>query len=184
MQVPQGWSASDFDIANERPQWSFQIYDTTPQAADPDHLKTLAETFHKETRKERGIGGRDQPDRIDVWGMPFAADASEEERIAKCKVHILAEMAARETSGDNDFHVPELRSHYQWNRAILIIDQPKGSWNEDEGGFFAVYWDLHPSYLEILAQAYGEDYEEPETSAFRYTRDQLGQLLGELRSFF
>jgi hypothetical protein len=184
VQVPQGWSASDFDIANERPQRSVQIYDTTPQAADLDHLKTLAKTFHKETRKERGAGGRDRPDRIDVWGMPFAADASEEERIAKCKAHILAEIAARETSGDKDFHVPELRSHYQWNRAILIIDQPRKSWNEDEGGFLAVYWDLHLSYLEILAQAYGEDYEEPETSAFRYTRDELGQLLGELRSFF
>jgi len=116
--------------------------------------------------------------------MLFAADASEEERIAKCKAHILANIAARETSGDDHFYVPELRSHDQWNRAILIINQPENSWNEDEGGFLAVYWDLDPGYLEILAQAYGEDYQEPETSAFRYTRDELGRLLGRLRSFF
>jgi hypothetical protein len=184
VQVPYGWSASDFDVANQHPQWSLQIYDTTPQAADPDRLKTLAETLHKETRKERGVGGRDQPDRIDVWGMPFAVDASDEERIAKCKAHILAEIAARETSAHNDFHVPELRSHHHWNRAILIIDQPEESWNQNEGGFLAVYWDLHPSYLETLAQAHGESRQGPETSAFRYTRDDLGQLLGRLRSFF
>jgi len=183
LQVPQGWSASDFNVANERPQLSLQIYDTTPQAADPDRLKTLAETLHKETREERGAGCRDQPDRIDVWGMPFAADASKEERIAKCKAHILAEIAARQTSGDDGFHVPELRSHYQWNRAIVIIDQPEESWNEGEGGFLVVYWDLDPSYLEMVAQAYGEDHQEPETSAIRYTRDGLGQLLGTLESF-
>ncbi|KAF1922829.1 uncharacterized protein M421DRAFT_10182 [Didymella exigua CBS 183.55] len=184
VRVPQGWSASDFTIATQRPQWSLQIYDTTPQAADQDHLKTLAETLHRETREERGAGGRDEPDRIDVWGMPFAADASEEDRIAKCKAHISAEMAARHTSVDDDFYVSEFHSHDQWKRAILIIDQPQESWNEGEGGFLAVYWDPHPGYLDMLAQAYDEEYQEPDTSAVRYTRDGLGQLLASWRSFF
>lgn len=184
VQVPQGWSASDFHIASERPQLSFQIYDTTPQAVDRGHLKRLAETLHKETREERGFGGRDQSDRIDVWGMPFAADVSEEEKIAKCKAHILAQIAARETFENDGFRVPELQGHYHWKRVILIIDQPEESWNEDKGGFLAVYWDLYPSYLEMLAQAHGEGYSEPDTSAFRYTRDELGQELGSLRSFF
>ena len=184
VKVPQGWSAEDFGIPHERPQWSLQIYDTTPRAADPAHLKTLAETFHKETREEREAAGRDQPDRIDVWGIPFAVDAPEEERIAKCKAHILAEIAARMTSGHDDFHVQELHDHYKWKRAIVIIDQPEESWNRSQGGFLAVYWDIRPSYLEMLARAYGEDYQEPETSAFRYTRTELGELLGSLRSYF
>ncbi|KAJ4308971.1 hypothetical protein N0V94_009138 [Neodidymelliopsis sp. IMI 364377] len=184
VQVPHGWSASDFDIANKRPQWSLQIYDTTSQAVNPDHLKSLVETFHKETRKEHGIIGRNQPTRIDIWGMPFTTDTIEEEKIAKCKAHILAEIAARETSGDDDFHVPELCSHHHWKRAILIVDQSEESWNEIEGGFLAVYWSPHPSYVEMLAQAYSEGYREPETSAIRYTRDELGQLLERLRSFF
>ncbi|KAF2445313.1 hypothetical protein P171DRAFT_432008 [Karstenula rhodostoma CBS 690.94] len=184
VQVPEGWSASDFNIANERPQWSIQIYDTTLQAADPGHLKTLAKTFHEETRTEREVGGRGQRDRIDVWGVPFAAGASVEERIAKCKAHMLAEITARETSGDDDFHVSELHGHYQWNRAILIIDRPERSWNEDEGGFLVVYWDLHPSYLKMFTRAYAEDTQEPELSAIRYTRNELGNLLGNLRSFF
>jgi hypothetical protein len=155
-----------------------------PQIANPDHLKSLAETFHKETREDHGVGGRDQPTRIDIWGMPFAADVPEEEKIARCKAHILAEIAARETSRDNNFHVPELSSHYHWKRAIIIIDQSEKSWNEDEGGFLAVYWSPHLSYVEMLAQAYGEDYREPETSAVRFTRDGLGKVLEGLRSFF
>jgi hypothetical protein len=181
VKVPQGWSTSDFTMGTKRPQRSFQIYDTTPQAADPNHLKTLAETFHKETRKERG---RDQRDRIDVWSMPFAADTSKEENMAKCKAHILAEIAVRETSGDDNFHIPALCSHYQYNRAILIVDQPEESWNKDEGGFLAVYWDLHLSWLEMLAKAYGEDYQGPETSAFRCTYDELGELFGDMGSIF
>lgn len=184
VQVPQGWTTSDFNITNERPQWSVQIYDTTPQSADTNHLKTLAETLHEETREERDSDGRGQPDRIDVWGMPFSADAPEEDRIAKCKAHILAQIATRETSRDGEFHVPELRSHDLWKRAIIIIDQPKESWNENEGGFLAVYWEHHPSYLKMLAQAYGEDHREPDTRALRYTRDELGQVLGGLTISF
>lgn len=184
VQVPRGWSASDFTIQDEHPQMSIQIYDTRPQAANPEHLKTLAETFHKETREEREAGGREQPDRIDAWGMPFAAEASEKEKIDKCKSHNMAEIAAKEASGDGNFHIPALRGHYQWRRAILIIDRPKEAWNEGEGGFLVVYWDIHPDYLDMLAEEYGEDYQEPETSVIRFTRDEMGPLLMNLRSYF
>ena len=37
--------------------------------------------------------------------------------------------------------------------------------------------------MEMLAQEYGKDYQELETSAVRYTRDELGQLLRKLMSF-
>ncbi|KAF1951798.1 hypothetical protein CC80DRAFT_538548 [Byssothecium circinans] len=181
VEIPEGWSSSDFPISHKRPQWSFQIYDTTPQSDNPEHLKTLAETLHKETREEREAHGRAQPDRIDVWGMPLATDVSDEERIAKCKAHVLAEIASRNTAGNSDFHIPQLNAHDQWQRVILIIDRPQELWNEDEGGFLAVYWDVHPSYLELLAREYGNDHQEPETSAFRYTRTELGQLLANLR---
>jgi hypothetical protein len=180
VKVPQGWSASDFgSIPNERPSRSFQVYDTRPQAVDPDHLKSLAETLHRETHEELG-----EDNRIDVWGMPFAVDTSEEEKIAKCKAHILAEIAARETAGDVSFQVPRLRGHYHWNRAILIIDQPEQSWNEDGGGFLAVYWDTHPEFQQRLEKVYGKEHQEPETSASRSTRDGLGNLLLNLWSFF
>ncbi|KZM26589.1 uncharacterized protein EKO05_0005373 [Ascochyta rabiei] len=176
--VPEGWSASDFTIANKRPQRSFQIYDTTPQAANPDHLQTLAEEFQTELCKDHGVGGRNKTARIDVWAKPFAADASagEEMKIDTCKAHILAEIAARETSGDNSFHVSELCSHVRWKRFLLIMDQPEESWNEDEGGFLAVYWDPHSSYQGTP--------EGPETHTRRYTREELGTLLEDITNFF
>ncbi|KAI2623896.1 hypothetical protein GGS26DRAFT_593418 [Hypomontagnella submonticulosa] len=36
-----------------RSGWVRQIYDTTPGSDNPDHLRTLAEALHNETRKER-----------------------------------------------------------------------------------------------------------------------------------
>jgi hypothetical protein len=179
VQVPQGWSVSGFDIANQRPSWSFQIYDTMSQAADPDRLKSLAERLHRKTREEL-----EGDHRIDVWGMPFAADVSEQERIAKCKAHILSEIVVRETAKDDNYQVPRLCSHYHWNRAILIIDQLEHSWNEDGGGFLVVYWDSQPKFQEMLKEAYGEEHQEPEMSASRSTLDELGNLLANLRSFF
>ncbi|KAI1873525.1 hypothetical protein JX265_005147 [Neoarthrinium moseri] len=184
IKIPQGWAASDFSISDKRPPWSFQLYDTTSQSDNPDHLKILAETLHRETREERETHGRGEPDRIDVWGMPLAADASDEERIAKCKAHVLAEIASRNTAGAADFNIPRLNSHEQWQRAIVIIDRPQALWDTDEGGFLAVYWDVRPSYLELLAREYGQDHQEPEASAFRYTRTELGQVLANLRGAF
>lgn len=183
-EIPQGWSASDFTIADVRPQWSLQIYDTTPHAASPEHLRKLAVMLHTETREEREGGGRGRPDRFDVWGMPCAEDASDVESLAKCKAHLLAAIAARESSGENGFHVPELHGHYQWMRARLIIDRPQGDWDESEGGFLEVHWGLQPEYLAMLAQEYGGDHQEPDTSVSRHTRDEIGQLLCILRSFF
>ena len=176
VKVPEGWLASDFTLANERPQRSLQIYDTTPQAANPDHLQTLAKEFQTELCKDHGVGGRDQTARIDVWAKPFAADASEETKIDTCKAHILAEIAARETLGDNDFHVSKLCIHDRWKRFLLIRDRSEESWNEDGAGFLAVYWDCHSSYQGMP--------EGPETRTTRCTREELGTLLENLTNFF
>ncbi|KAJ8118443.1 hypothetical protein OPT61_g584 [Boeremia exigua] len=183
MEVPHGWSASEFTIADKRPQRSLQIYDTTPQAADAKHLQTLAKAFHEELCKDHGVGGRDKTARIDVWGLPLATDVSEEERIAKCKAHLLAEIAARENSGDDNCYISELSGHDQWSRSIIIIGRPEGSWDEDEGGFLAVYWDRHSQYQEMLVHAYGPDHQQPDVRVLRHTREELGTLLEDLTNF-
>jgi hypothetical protein len=168
VKVPEGWSASDFTIANERPQRSFQIYNTTPQAANLDRLQALARELQTELCEDHGVGGRDQTARIDVWAMPFAANESEETRINTCKAHILAEITARKTSGDDSFHISEFSSHNQLKRFLLIMDQPEESWDQDKAGFLAVHWDHHSG---------------PETRTRRYTRKELGMLLEDLTNF-
>lgn len=182
VKVPQGWLASDFSMDNTIPKLSLQIYDTTPGSNNPDHLKTLAETLHKDTRQERLSQCREEADRIDVWGMPLATNTSVEERIAKCKAHVLAEISSRDKDGNTDFIIPRLLNHYniQWQRAIVIIDRPRALWNEDEGGFLAVYWDDSPDHAARLVHE--EDHRVPETSrTFRCTRTKLGHMLSDIR---
>lgn len=176
VKVPEGWLASNFTIANERPQRSFQIYDTRPQAVNSIYLQTLAKEFQTELCKDHGVDGRDQTARIDVCAKPFAADVSEETKIDTCKAHILAEIAARETSGNNGFHISELCIRDRWKRFLLIMDQPEEPWNEDEAGFLAVYWDRHSSHQGMP--------EGPETCTRHYTREELGTLLEDLTNFF
>lgn len=169
VKVPEGWLASDFTIANKRPQRSFQIYNTTSQAANLDRLQTLAREFQTELCKDHGVGGRDQTARIDVWAKPFTANESEETKINTCKAHILAEITARELLGDGSFHISKLSSHNQWKRFLLIMDQPEESWDQDKADFLAVYWDHHSG---------------PETRTRRCTRKELGMLLEDLTNFF
>lgn len=75
---------------------------------------------------------------MDVWAKLFAADASEETKIDKCKAHVLAEIAARKILGGIGFHVSKLCSYDRWKRFLLIVDRPKEFWKEDEAGFLAV----------------------------------------------
>lgn len=182
--VPKGWCSSDFRIDDERPEWSIQIYDTTPGSDNSDHLKSLAKTLHEETWEEREGYGRGKPDRIDVWGIPLPTTVSDEERIEKCKAHFMAETASREVAACDGFHISLLDDDDDWQRGIVIIDRPKEIWNEGEGGFLAVNWDVQPQRLEYLAAEYGEDHQEPQTDAFRYTRDELGSILADLRDGF
>jgi hypothetical protein len=169
VKVPEGWSASDFTIASERPSRSFQIYNTTPQAASLDRLQALAKELQTELCKDHGVGGRDQTARVDVWAMPFPANASEETIINACKAHSLAESTARESAGDDGFHVSGFDGHGQWKRFLLIMDQPEESWDQNEEGFLAVYWEHHSG---------------PETRTRRCTRSELGVLLEDLTNFF
>ncbi|KAI0505764.1 hypothetical protein F5B22DRAFT_626705 [Xylaria bambusicola] len=83
IQVPDRWEVSDFRINDKRPMWSIQIYATTPQSDNRDHLRALAETLHRETLQDRDNTAGGWYNRFDVWGMPLPVDASDEERVAK-----------------------------------------------------------------------------------------------------
>ena len=57
----------------------------------------------KETSSERGYTR--QPERLDVWGMSCGDGVAEGERVERCRVHSMAEIAAREeraAEGDGD----------------------------------------------------------------------------------
>ncbi|KAI1272737.1 hypothetical protein F5Y07DRAFT_403103 [Xylaria sp. FL0933] len=180
VRIHEGWSASDYSIEDTRPQWSIQIYDTTPQSNDRVYLKVLAEMLHRETREEREAMGREEPDRIDVWGMPLPVDMSDEERVARCRAHQQAEIAARDAAAVNDFPIPPLDGEH-WQRGIVIIDRPPARWDKDEGGFLRVYWDVNPAWREMMEREDGNGYEEPEVDWFRYKRTELGEMLMGLR---
>ncbi|KAH6621814.1 hypothetical protein C7974DRAFT_456528 [Boeremia exigua] len=202
LKVPAGWSASNFPIADTPSERSFQIYVTTAQAANLDYVQAPAREFQQELCKDHGVGGRDTTARIDVWAKLFAANTSEQARIDSCKAHILAEIAARETLGVNDFHVSAFRRYNQLERVLLIMDSPEEPWNQGEGGFLAVYWDRPSIHQEMPGETWIEDEggllsmfmnrdsssrqmpERSGTRTERYTRAELGTLLEDLTNFF
>ncbi|KAI1352292.1 hypothetical protein F5Y01DRAFT_280462 [Xylaria sp. FL0043] len=175
VRIHEGWSASDYMIEDTRPEWSIQIYDTTPQSDDRVYLKVLAEALHRETREGRGAMGCGAPDRFDVWGMPLPTEMSDEERVARCRAHQQAEIASQDAAAVKDFQIPPLRGAH-WQRGIVIIDRPPARWDEDEGGFLEVNWDVNPARRE-----YDADDEEPEVSWSRYRRTELDEMLEGLR---
>lgn len=79
-----------------------------------------------------------QLDSIDVWGMPLAADLFNEERVAKCKAHVLDEIASQDAAENDGFPITRLDIDVQWQRAIIIIDRPQKLWDEGEGGFLVL----------------------------------------------
>jgi hypothetical protein len=180
--LTNGYCSSDYTDGNEHPEWSIQIYDTTPGPDDPEYLRGLAEKLHRHTREEREAAGRGRSDRIDVRGMPLATNITEEERIEKCKAHFMAETAARDVAAVDGFHIPLLEANSQWQRAIVIIDRPQETWDEDEGGFLVVHCDVKPRWIQLLASVYGEDHQTLRTSAHPETLKELGSTLMNIRS--
>ncbi|KAI9149623.1 hypothetical protein HJFPF1_11678 [Paramyrothecium foliicola] len=178
--VPQGWSTSDFSIRDRPPPWSIQIYDTTPHADNPSHLKDLAESIHRETREQREAYCRGLPDRIDVFGLPLAANRSDEEIIETCKTHASAEITSR-NSENAEYRIPPLKVNWQWHWAIIIIDRPQRLWDEDEGGFLVIHWDLKREARAMLLREYGEDYQVADFDVQRCTRVELGEVLAIMR---
>ncbi|PVH98060.1 hypothetical protein DM02DRAFT_61357 [Periconia macrospinosa] len=175
LQIPQGWSASDFTTDNERPQRSIQIYDTTPGADNLDHLKHLVETLHSETDEERQVQDRGRPNRLDLWGMPLPSDTNTQTRIEKCIAHMSAEIAWRNTVENFEFEISPICSRDKWGRALLIIDRPEERWSQDDGGFVAVFWDANETWSETHAIRADTGNEELEVN--RYSRNELDGVL-------
>jgi hypothetical protein len=89
-----------------RPLFSIQIYDTTPNSRDKQHLRALAEHIHKSTWDDRTMSGENQlQDRLDVYGLALPADTPESERITRCVAHQRAEIEARNSTGKSDFYI-------------------------------------------------------------------------------
>ncbi|KAK2013423.1 hypothetical protein LZ32DRAFT_691127 [Colletotrichum eremochloae] len=141
---PDDFTPEELNQDSVRPSRSIQFYDITTGSDDHNHLKALAESLHRDTRKMRW--NREKRDRIDVCGMPLAVGLSDEEKAAKCKAHIVAEIASRKAGGAGpDLEVSLLEEYPGWKRGIMVIDKPREYWNEDErGGLMEVYWDEHP----------------------------------------
>ncbi|KAF6809528.1 hypothetical protein CPLU01_15484 [Colletotrichum plurivorum] len=177
--VPRGWSLSDFPERGRRPQWALQFYDTTPGSDDPDRLRALAERLFNDTREAREVGGRAEPDRIDVWGLPLADGTADAERVARCRAHATEAMVFRNSGQVRGFRIPEFGTWINWRRAIIIVDRPEALWDEGEGGFLEAYWDLQP--LESIRQEYGEDYVPAEERVVRATWEELGGVLCDWR---
>ncbi|KAK8132254.1 hypothetical protein PG999_000427 [Apiospora kogelbergensis] len=175
------WNDEPIRVEDTRPEFAIQVYDTTtPPSQDSggdvdQRLQALAKALHAETRGEReGPPGRDR-DRIDVWGLPLSADLSDEERIATCKAHLLAEIAARD-GGETEFPIERIGNSFTFGRALYIIDRPPSRWDEGEGGILELLWDVNPGYRAMMVHEFGEKYEtyEYEPIVTRVTRAELG----------
>jgi hypothetical protein len=71
-----------------RPPYALRIYDTTPSAADPGRVAELARVIRQ---KSRG----NQPERIEVVGLPVPIEATDEERSERCWKYQVDDMAVR-----------------------------------------------------------------------------------------
>ncbi|KAK8021717.1 hypothetical protein PG990_006855 [Apiospora arundinis] len=188
------WDDEPIRVADTRPEFAIQVYDTTTPPSSQGHgndtdngveqqLKALAQALHAETRWERDGPPGDDRDRIDVWSLPLPADLSDEERIATCKAHLLAEIAARDGGDITGFPIERCQDHGKWGRALYIIDRPPAFWNEGEGGILELLWDVNPGYRAMLVREGGEQYKtyEFEPSVARVTRAMLGDQWLKMR---
>ncbi|KAI1365679.1 hypothetical protein F5Y08DRAFT_303377 [Xylaria arbuscula] len=187
---PKGWPEWDYEVGDTRPMWSIQVYDTTPHSDNREHLGALVEMLHRDTKEVRYASGRDERDRVDVWGMPLPIDMPDEERVARCKAHMQAEIVARECAPAGtayDFHIPQLSTINMWKRGLVIIDRQQEQWNDGEGGFLVVKWGVHPSYIEMMNREISlpgdPPYTGPESEMhfWRETQTDLGSSLMDLR---
>jgi hypothetical protein len=165
--------------AENRPQWSIQIYDTTPAASDPKHVRSMAREIHESTWPDRDLSGSNAPDRIEVYGFPLPADTPEAERVDLCIAHQKAEIASRDASGPAGFSIPPTYGK-QWRRRIIILDQssPEQSENDAED-FICVHFDPIPQGPNPNFP--GDNSDLPDIRTYRFSRSKLGETMGEFR---
>lgn len=156
-----------------RPKWSIQVYDTTPQAADAAHVQRQARKIFEETWEQRRNEGRELPDRVDVYGLPLPADTPDEERVRRCIAHQNREIHERNATGRADFFIPPTFDE-PYSRVLMIIAAPEEAWNQGDGGFIDVAFDLTPK-----SRRAGVRQSDPTWG--RVTWDDLGEALGPFR---
>lgn len=102
-----------------RPSWTHCIYDTTSQAADPQHVSYVARIIHENTYGARqNDGSRDQ---IEVVGLPMPSDATDEQRATKCREHHVAEINSRSAAKRDDWCIPGTLQRNSYLRVIYVI---------------------------------------------------------------
>ncbi|KAI1399494.1 hypothetical protein F4819DRAFT_464778 [Hypoxylon fuscum] len=125
--------------AEQRPKLSVQMYDTTLEAGDDEHIRALVRRIYEET--EDRIGNC----RIDLYGLPMPVDTEGEERVTRCVAHQKAEIATRNATGRSDFFIPPTFGD-QWDRGIIIVNKPERDWHDDYSSFICVDFDKLPKY--------------------------------------
>ncbi|MBE3050256.1 hypothetical protein IMZ48_48720 [Candidatus Bathyarchaeota archaeon] len=179
-------------VSHGRPKYSIQIYDTTPNSRDPQHVKAVAEEIHKATFSTRcNESDPDEHDRLDVWGFALPAETSEEERVTRCIAHMKAEIVARNMTGKTDFYIPGTYDRDNYRRALVIVNKPmdeldwrKGAEDgdpddddddDDDGPFLIVLWGLSQAGCEF-SRHWDEEIKDP-----RFARDHPGALGSSIR---
>lgn len=102
-----------------RPLWTHCIYDTTSQAADPQHISYVARIIHENTYRTRQHDG--SRDRIEVIGMPMPSDATDEQRATKCREHHVAEINSRNAAKRDDWCIPGTLQRDSYLRVVYVI---------------------------------------------------------------
>ncbi|KUJ12879.1 uncharacterized protein LY89DRAFT_785441 [Mollisia scopiformis] len=160
----------------DRPIFSFQVYDTTENSADHAHLDAVATKIHEDTYEERDFYGGMFSDRLDFYGLAMPSDTTQEERVQKCIEHQKAEIAARNATGKTDYYIPGTFDQRDYQRQFVIIDKTDPQWEQGEGGFLKVRYDLLHGERE-------EDDQCPEISCRRADGiNALGKWLYESKS--
>jgi len=195
-------------INPQRPLYGIQIYDTTPDAGDPEHVRRMALTLHKLTFQydgaPSGVMSRTDSDgcwvdRIDVFGLPMPEGTPTRERVDRCIAHSKQEIVHRILTFGADWYIPPTYKAPGHKRVVYIIDREEARWDDketgeegEEGGpFITAQWaytrgsDIFPGEQDMPGappMGWGmsaEDVNVPATLFYRFD-DVLGEFGGHI----
>lgn len=131
-------------VPGNRPKYSIQIYDTTPDSANPEYLNALAGNIHKRTHKDRTRRhDLEWEDRLDVYGLPMPRGTHLNDRVRRCIAHQKAEIVSRNLTGKSDFYISGTYSAWDLRRVLFIVAsqvEPE-AWEYDENAETYDEWD-------------------------------------------
>ncbi|KAK3304120.1 uncharacterized protein B0T15DRAFT_230931 [Chaetomium strumarium] len=111
--------------------YDIMLYDTMPAAGDTERIRQLALQLHTGTEFERcdATAAPDlMRDRVQVVGLPMAADVPDGRRVECCQAHHMAEVAARIATRRRDYYLPATFHTDGWWRALVVIDRLEEGW--------------------------------------------------------